>query len=236
MKVVLGEEFQPDGIREGEKLLDMLAAHPSTARFIATKLARRFVSDTPPPKLVDRVAERFLETEGDIRQTLRAIFYSREFWDEDNYRAKVKKPTDFVAGSLRALGADFKPSRELIRPLESMGEVPYACQPPTGYDDVAEAWLGSDALVARWNFALRVADAERAGVRIDETLAPAGERPEPALETVAVRLLGEPLSRKTSERILEIVEAERGGDDPLSEQEALRMVGLTLASAEFQRR
>ena len=102
-------------------MLDILAQHPSTATFIATKLARRFVSDTPPPALVDRAAARFRDTDGDLREVMRTILTSPEFLSPDAYRAKVKTPFEFVVSALRATGADVQDARPLVRELQQLG-------------------------------------------------------------------------------------------------------------------
>jgi uncharacterized protein (DUF1800 family) len=144
------------GVEDGEQVLDILAAHPNTARHVATKLAQRFVSDAPPQALVDRAARRFLETKGDLREVTRAIITSPEFFDRDAYRAKVKTPLEFVASALRAVGADVRVALPVARTLRELGMPLYFCQPPTGYDDSAEPWVSSGALVTRMNFALEL--------------------------------------------------------------------------------
>src|SRR5437667_2696612 len=124
-KVVLGHRIPAGGGQDdGERVLEILTHHPATARFIATKLVRRFVADTPPPALVARVAATYLKTEGDIRAMLRAIFSSPEFYSEDAYRAKVKKPFEFVASAVRALGAtvDAQAAFGLARASAEIGE------------------------------------------------------------------------------------------------------------------
>ena len=135
------------GEDDGEQVLDILAAHPSTARFIATKLARRFVSDTPPPALVDRVAARFRETDGDLREVMRTLLTSPEFLSPDAYRAKVKTPFEFVVSAVRATGADVQDATPLVRAMQQLGMPLYMCQPPTGYKDTADAWVNTGALV-----------------------------------------------------------------------------------------
>ena len=87
-------------------MLHLLARHPSTAKFISTKLAMRFVSDNPPPALIDRMTRTFLKKDGDIREVLKTMFQSPEFWAPDSYRAKVKTPLEFVVSAVRASGAD----------------------------------------------------------------------------------------------------------------------------------
>src|SRR5207245_5116851 len=127
------------------------------ARFVATKLARRFVGDTPPPALVERVAKRFRDSNGDLREVTRAILTSPEFLSPDAYRAKVKTPFEFVVSALRASGAEIVDAKPLVRELQQLGMPLYMCQPPTGYKDTADAWVNTGALVSRMNFALKLA-------------------------------------------------------------------------------
>ena len=102
-------------MKDGEAVLDLLARHPNTAKFISTKLARRFVSDNPPSALVDRMAKTFLETDGDIRAVLKTMFDSPEFWSRDAYRAKIKKPFELVASAARAVGAEVDVALDPLR-------------------------------------------------------------------------------------------------------------------------
>src|SRR5207302_9176435 len=121
-KVVLGHVIKAGGGQsDGEQVLDILAKHPSTARFIATALVRRFVSDTPPPALVDRVAARFRDTDGDLREVMRTLLTSPEFLSPDAYRTKVKTPFEFVVSALRATGADVQDGLPLVRALQQLG-------------------------------------------------------------------------------------------------------------------
>jgi uncharacterized protein (DUF1800 family) len=157
-KTVLGHTIKAGGgARDGEQVLDILASHPSTARFISTKLARRFVSDTPPPALIDRMAARFKETNGNLTAVTTLLLTSPEFLSPDTYRAKVKTPFEFVVSAVRATGADILDARPLVRSLQDMGMPLYQCQPPTGYKDSADAWTNTGALVSRMNFALALA-------------------------------------------------------------------------------
>ena len=134
---MLGHKIEAGGgIRDGERVLEILARHPSTAKFIALKLARRFVSDEPPAALVERVADVFKKTDGDITAMLRAIFSSPEFNSPAVYRAKVKTPFELVVSSMRVLGAETQGALPLLRAVAQMGEPLYLCQPPTGYPDV----------------------------------------------------------------------------------------------------
>src|SRR5258708_20673020 len=125
------------GIRDGLMVLDILAHHPATAKFIATKLVRRFVSDDPPPALVDRVAQTFIKTDGDIREVLKAIFFSPEFNSADAYRAKVKRPFELAISSVRTLGADTNGGPQFHQSIAGMGQPLYGFQTPNGYPDVS---------------------------------------------------------------------------------------------------
>jgi uncharacterized protein (DUF1800 family) len=166
-KVVLGHVIKRGGgERDGEEVLDILARHPSTARFIATKLVRRFVSDTPPPALVDRVAARFRDTDGDIREVVRTILTSPEFSSAEAQRAKVKTPFEFVVSAVRATEADVRDARPLVRQVADLGMPLYQCQPPTGYKDTADAWVNTGALVGRMNFGLALASNKIRGIAV----------------------------------------------------------------------
>jgi len=165
-KIVLGHKIKAGGGQhDGEEVLDILASHPSTAHFIATKLVRRFVADEPPAALVDRAAERFRETKGDIREVVRTIVTSPEFFAPEAYRAKVKTPFEFVASALRATSADSVNAMPLVQTLRELGMPPYQCQPPTGYSDRAEAWVNTGALLNRMNFAVALTEGRTRGVR-----------------------------------------------------------------------
>jgi uncharacterized protein (DUF1800 family) len=154
-KVVLGRKIKPGGGKaDGDEVLRLLSKHPSTARFISTKLARRFVADEPPQSLVDRAAKRFRDTDGDIREVVRTIVTSPEFFAAGAYRAKVKTPFEFVVSAVRAVGAQAGNGQLLVQAIRNMGMPLYGCQPPTGYADMAEAWVNSGALLSRMNFAV----------------------------------------------------------------------------------
>ena len=165
-KTVLGQVISVGGSADGERVLDIVAAHPSTARHIATKLAIRFVSDTPPPALVDRAAARFTASRGNLREVVKTIITSPEFFAAAARTVKVKTPLEFIVSALRATNADLRSSLPLARTLRDMGMAPYFCQPPTGYDDTATAWVNAGALVARMNFAVELSKNQVRGVRV----------------------------------------------------------------------
>ena len=167
VKKVLGHTIRAGGgIEDGEQVLDLVARHPSTARHLAYKLAQRFVSDTPPVSLVDRAAQTFTKTDGDLRDVVRTIVTSPEFFDPSVRLAKVKTPFEFVVSALRASSAEVRRGPALIRALMEMGMPLYLCQPPTGYGDTAEAWVSSGALVTRINFAVALAGGQLRGVQL----------------------------------------------------------------------
>ena len=153
-KSFLGHTFGGGGggIEEGELAIRMLARHPSTARHIAFQLCQRLVSDEPPPALVDRVAKRFLATDGDLRETVRAVVTSPEFFAPESYRAKVKSPFEYVVSAIRASGASTDARPPFLRELAKMGEPLYLCQPPTGYSDVSSAWVSSERIWSGFAF------------------------------------------------------------------------------------
>src|SRR6185437_16813829 len=153
-KMVLGHRIKPHGEQEGLEVLRMLAHSPATAHFICTKLAVRFVSDNPSDALVNAMAKTFLKKDGDIREVMKTMLSSPEFWTANDYRAKVKTPLEFVASAARATGAEITNAVPLIRQLQNMGMPLYGAQPPTGYSMKAETWVNSSALLARMNFAL----------------------------------------------------------------------------------
>jgi uncharacterized protein (DUF1800 family) len=167
-KHVLGQTIRAGGgEKDGDRVLDILAHHPSTAKFISTKLARRFVSDNPPQALIEAAAKRFLDTNGDIREVVRTIVLSPEFFAADAYRAKVKTPFEFVVSTLRASSAQVQGPVGLIRALQQLGMPLYQAQPPTGYADTADAWVNTGGLVNRMNFALALVQNKVPGVRVD---------------------------------------------------------------------
>ena len=166
-KHVLGETIHENGEQEGLEMLNRLAASPQTAHFICTKLAERFVNDDPPEPLVKRLSQRFLDSDGDIREVLHTLFTSPEFWSPESYRAKVKTPLEFVVSAVRASGSEVVNPFPLIQALGKMGEPLYQMQPPTGYSMRADYWINSDALLDRLNFALQMTNSQFGGVKFD---------------------------------------------------------------------
>jgi uncharacterized protein (DUF1800 family) len=169
-KTVLGVKISAGGgAEDGRKVLDILVAHPSTAKFIATKLVRKFVSDEPDPSLVRRVADAFHNSKGDIKTTLRAVFTSPEFNSAGARRAKIKTPFELTASALRTLGAEVEVRPALIQWVARMGEPLYGYQAPTGYPDEASYWVNTGALLERLNFSLALVSNRIPGARVDLT-------------------------------------------------------------------
>ncbi len=166
-KTILGQPFPAGrGVEEGEAVLDLLARHPNTARFIATKLARRFVSDTPPAALVARAAATFTRTDGDISETLRTIITSPEFFAASTYRAKVKSPFELVVSTLRVMDAKADASPRTTMLVSRLGQPIFGHQAPNGYPETGEAWMNTGSILNRINFGLAVAAGRVPGVRV----------------------------------------------------------------------
>ena len=239
-KTVLGHRIPQGGIDEGERVLDILASHPSTARFLAAKLVRRFVADEPPASLVDQVARTYQKTGGDIRAMLRTIFYSPEFWSGEAFRSKTKKPLELFAGAVRALDGDFTPTPMAILAMERMGEPLYLCQPPTGYPDIGEEWLNTGTLLYRWKFALGVASGKMPGVKAAFPDGLDGDDVSEVLDNLADRLFQAQLSEKTQAKIeatvAEQLSLRADREAPLGERDIRYLAGLLLGSPEFQKR
>jgi uncharacterized protein (DUF1800 family) len=221
-KTVLGTTIKENGMNEGLEVLHMLTTSPATAKFISTELAVRFVSDDPPPALVDRMAQSFLSSDGDIKTVLRTMFESPEFWAPATERAKVKTPEEFVISAVRASGATVNNSLALVQALDKLGMPLYGMQTPNGYSWMSEAWVSTGQLVNRMNFALVLSGDKLPGVRTDWSKMlgregfnkpvateatesqPAEVDPEAAAKErkLELALLGQPLSEKTRAAVL----------------------------------
>ena len=155
------------GMEDGEEVLDILARSPATAHFIATKLARRFVSDSPPPALVDRAAGTFARTDGDIRETLRTIVTSPEFFSRAAYKAKVKSPFELALSALRAVDAAPDSTPRTARIIARLGEPLFMHRDPNGYPETGDAWINTGSILNRINFGLAVAGERLPGVALE---------------------------------------------------------------------
>ena len=231
-KIVLGHKIPAGGgIKDGEMVIDILANHTSTARFISQKLVRRFVSDDPPPSLLDRVASVYMKTEGDIREMLRTILTSPEFYSPEAYRAKTKSAFELAVFAIRALGGETDGSAGLAQHIARMGQPLYLYQPPTGYPDRAEQWISSGMLVERWNFGLLLTADLLAGTSVNlDGFTKEGRRADQAIDRAISSLLGKDISPETRATL----ERELSKSDAPSS--IARAFAIVLGSPEFQRR
>jgi uncharacterized protein (DUF1800 family) len=239
------------GEQDGIRVLDLLIHHPSTAKFVATKLARRFVRDDPPPTVVARAAKTFQQTDGNIRATVEAIITSPEFFSTEAYRAKIKTPLEYVVSAVRVLGGQVSVTGtasdgafHLARTIGNMGQALYEAQPPTGYPDVAKAWVNSSALLRRMTFTLALIPNRLPGVWVNLSQSLTGvERRRsdevltrlvtvvlqnditPATHSILVRMLSDP-------KINHAMEDDHG----LVNTDAETLAALVVGSPEFQRR
>ena len=238
VKQVLGHTIQAGGgEQDGETVLDIVARHPSTARFIAKKLCIHFVSDNPPPALVDRAAATFMRTDGDIREVVRTIITSPEFFSRAAYRSKVKTPFEVVTSALRALGAMADSTPRSAQVVARLGEPLYGHQAPNGYAETGESWMNTGAILARINFGLAVAADRLPGASLERwpLAAQLASAPREAqVDGVVTALLDGDASPDTHRILLT-------GSNPMlteapSQTGFAQIVGLALGAPEFQRR
>jgi uncharacterized protein (DUF1800 family) len=203
-KVVLGQKINEGGMKDGLKVLDILVNHPSTAKFIARKLAVKFISDNPSEALVGRVADAFHNSKGDIKTTLRALFTDKEFFAPENYRAKIKTPFELLVSALRTVGAETN-GAAVQALLAKMGEPLYGYQAPTGYPDMAEDWVNTGALLERMNFSVALASNRIPGTRVNLSKFEGKNKQEVLGKAVALILGGE-ISPNTKAMLLKQIE------------------------------
>ena len=239
-KTVLGVRIPAGGgVEDGRKVLDILVAHPSTAKLIATKLCSRFVADEPDPALVRRVADAFRRSGGDIRAALRAVFASPEFNSAEARRAKVKTPFELAASALRTLDAEVEARPALVQWVARMGEPLYGYQAPTGYPDAAEYWVNTGALLERLNFSLALVSNRIPGARVRlsrfvEGGAAPGRAPDrgAVVESFLRAVLQGDISPQSREVLMK--QLADGADAP-GDAEVARIAALVIGSPEFQR-
>ncbi|MCI0432054.1 MAG: DUF1800 domain-containing protein [Gemmatimonadetes bacterium] len=233
-KAVLGMTLPAGrGIEDGLDVLRMLAHHPTTARFLSTKLVQRFVNDAGDAALVDELTAVFLRTGGDLREVTRTLFSVERFYADEHRGVKVKTPFELVAGALRVTRAQVGPSRRLIETLRTLGQLPYMEPAPTGYPVASDEWVNSGALLNRMNFALVLADGGIDGVRVDRQALP-GSNPgtmEVArmIEVVLPGVTAAPIEARVTEDLAAQTDTSRRALEA-------RALGLVLGSPEFQRR
>ena len=252
-KTVLGQKIKNGGRKDGERVLDLLARHPSTARFVSTKLARRFVSDNPPGSLVEKMAATFRKTDGDILAVLRTLFTSNEFWAPEAVNAVIKTPFEFVVSAARVTGADIPATTEreprsaigVAMALRELGQPLYGAQPPTGYKDTADAWVSTGALLNRMKIAMGFATGRLSGgqLALPASAAEAGS-PEELVVALGRAVLGrEPSSETQAALQKELAQMQSGLPiknfarlpDRARQQLGRMTLGWLLASPEFQR-
>lgn len=256
-KNVLGVKIPAGGgIRDGEMVLDILARHPSTARFISTKLARRFFSDNPPPAIIERAAKVFLTTDGSISETLKSIITSKEFFSQAAFETKVKTPFEYVVAALRATRADTD-GGGVLDWLKRMGQPVYGKVTPDGYPDMASEWLSNNDLLTRLNFATALTLNNVRGTKVSvATLLPLSttspsEMPRMLIDNLLwgrasqstlqqlQKLAAEPPPQSqvatSSPGAAQFVPAVATPEDP-RKAVAAQLIALALGSPEFQRR
>jgi uncharacterized protein (DUF1800 family) len=241
-KRVLGKNIHAGGVGDGEQVLDLLAHDPHTAHHIALELGEYFVADSPPEALVNRMATAFRKSGGDLREVMRAMIYSPEFWSRAAYRAKVKTPFELVVSAARALGAEVDTALPLVNWVGRIGEPLYQCLPPTGYSNEASAWVNSGALLNRLNFALALASNRLNGSQVPiESLLGTEAQADPyqAIERAIDLFLAGQVSTNTRSTLEKesadpkIVQTNSGGR---TQANLGTIAGLVLGSPEFQQR
>ena len=262
-KMVLGQKVDEGGVNDGMKVIDILVGSPATAKYIAKKLAVKFVSDNPSEALVARVASAFSRSKGDIKTTLRALFTDKEFFARENYRAKIKTPFELAVSSIRTLGGETRPSPAMVGMLTKLGELPYGYQAPTGYPDTAQDWVNTGALLERLNFAVAVSSNRIPGTRVDLSSFNAGDKSK-ILDRAIKLVLGGEISPSTKATLLKqmaqpLPEVKAGAEPeevttdtnmrgqgrvgnrqarllaPTGNPEVFKAVSLVLGTPEFQR-
>jgi uncharacterized protein (DUF1800 family) len=235
-KVVLGRTIRAHGgIEDGMAVLELLAAHPSTAHFISLKLCRHLVADTPPASVVVRTATTYTATHGDICAVLNSILTSPEFNSQAAFRAKVKSPFELVVSAVRTAGGESDGGPPLLGSIARMGQPAFLYQAPSGFPERASSWINSGTLLARMNFAMALAANRIRGTQVDlQTLAGPADDPRIILEHLEQRALGGYVSRETHAAVLESLDGLNGV--AATAPQATAIAALLLGSPEFQRR
>jgi uncharacterized protein (DUF1800 family) len=210
----------------------MLLAHPSTARFLATKLVRRFVSDVPPGSLVDRVAAAYTLSDGDISSMLREILLSEELLASADQ--KLKRPVEYLCSAIRALAPDLDRYKgpNIVKTLKTLGQLPFEWPTPDGYPDTADYWLSATGTAGRWEYALKLAENTPDGnpSHAEELIGDAGTATA-LVDRLADRILHRPLSKDARQSLLDAVtENSFETDEPLPVERLGEKAGLVAAS------
>lgn len=265
-KTVLGHMIPAGGgEKDGEMVLDILAAHPATMRHVSEQLCQRFVADQPPASLVDKCVGTWKRTDGDLREVVRTIVTSPEFFAPAAQRSKIKSPFEYAVSSVRALGGTYdsaaierevgtpqkaaaliKPPKgggyldmnttSLVGQVGTMGQPLFQYQAPTGYPEDSQKWVSSGALISRLNFALALTSGKLGDVKFQGSDSAVAANPEQAIDRTAAQVLHTPISTATRATLLKQVRL--ASDDPGTRSQALsgsRIAALLLGSPEFQR-
>jgi uncharacterized protein (DUF1800 family) len=228
-KIVLGITIPAGGGKDdAEKVLDILANHPSTAKFVSKKLAMRFVADDPPPELLSRMAATFQATHGDIREVMKTMLTSKEFFSAGAYHAKVKTPFEMIASAVRATGAQVDYALPLAQQIGQLGEPLYRKVEPTGYSSANSEWVSSVSLLGRMNFALALTQNKVAGVKVD-----AAQFTQDPNRNARQVLFHDPTPQTKS--AIAAALADQKSKNPNAPTAAL-VAGLVMGSPDFQRR
>ncbi|MEP6832145.1 MAG: DUF1800 domain-containing protein [Gemmatimonas sp.] len=244
-KTILGHTFAAGrGVEDGEETLDLLARHPSTARFIATKLVRHFVADSAPPALVAKAAAEFTRSDGDIRRVMAVIVSAPEFYAKSAVRAKVKTPYELVASAYRAMGGVPDSGAKSVNLTQQLGQQLYGHLTPEGWPDVAGAWMNTGSMLARINFGTNVGAGRVVGITPGSWATTAGLRGLPLeaqINVLAQALLNGEMTPDTHQVLLSgtnPVAAKAGMQKPIAGRPPTvgELIGLAVAAPEFQRR
>jgi uncharacterized protein (DUF1800 family) len=196
-KTVLGHKIPANGgEQDGLEAIDILAHHPSTAKFISRELAQRFVADDPPQALVDRMAQTFTKTDGDLRAVLETMFTAPEFFSEGAWQSKIKSPLEMVVSAARAMPGEVTDTYALVQKIADLGEPLYSKIEPTGYPNTGDSWLSTAGIMGRMNFAAAVASGLTSGVKLDASRLAGKDAP-----AIARELLGHDPSPQTTAAI-----------------------------------
>ena len=230
-KIVLGHKFAPGGMEEGMELLRMLSRHPSTMRYISRKLCVRLVSDDPPDGCVAAGARAWEASGGDIREVLRAIITSPEFWNPELRGTKTKTPLEFVVSAVRAIDAEPDKTAGLARLVARLGQPLLMHQAPNGYPETQQSWVNAGALLNRLNTALSFAAGRVPGAKIDLTRVVAlSDDLDEMLAGVNAAILNGTASANTLRVMRQ--QAEQTSD---RRQARAVLIGYAIGSPEFQR-